>query len=54
MYLGLHLARLELQVGISGLLRRFPGLQLAVPADEGPRYEDERVDLGLRELPVSW
>ncbi len=52
--LGQHLARLELQVGLSGLLRRFPTLRLAVPADEVSRYDDERVVLGLRELPVSW
>jgi cytochrome P450 len=52
--LGQHLARLELQVGISGLLGRFPGLRLAVPAGEVPRYDDARVVLGLRELPVTW
>jgi cytochrome P450 len=36
MCLGQHLARLELQVALAGLMRRFPSLRLAVPAEEVP------------------
>ncbi|WP_308312725.1 cytochrome P450 [Streptomyces sp. ISL-11] len=51
--LGQQLARIELRVGINGLLRRFPGLRLAVPADEVPLRDDMQV-YGVHSLPVAW
>ena len=54
MCLGQHLARLELQVGLLGLLSSFPGLSLAVPADEIRLHAGEHVIHGVYELPVTW
>jgi cytochrome P450 len=54
MCLGQHLARIELQVGLSSLIQRFPTLRLAVPADEVPVDGPERPTFGVRELPVAW
>jgi cytochrome P450 len=54
MCLGQHLARLEMQVALAGLMRRFPALHLAVPAHEVPMYSGERALYGVRELPVAW
>ncbi|MCE3550756.1 cytochrome P450 [Pseudonocardia sp. RS11V-5] len=51
--LGQALARTELQVTLEVLLRRLPGLDLAVPVDELQRVEGLAVG-GLRELPVRW
>jgi len=51
--LGAHLARLELQVAIGGLLKRFPNLRLAVPEEE-LRWKDGLAVRGLRALPVTW
>ena len=51
--LGTHLARVELQVVIASLLRRFPGLRLAGPAQDVPWREDT-VWSGPRELMVEW
>jgi cytochrome P450 len=48
--LGAHLARLEGQVAITTLVRRFPGIELAT--DE-PEYNGRIVLRGLSELPVS-
>jgi nocardicin N-oxygenase len=50
---GAHLARMELQVALGALVRRFPGLRLAVPPDglhrrSGLQFRE------LVELPVSW
>jgi len=50
--LGLHLARLEGELGLQILFRRLPGLRLVIPADEvawayGPMLR------GPRELPVT-
>ncbi|MFF0150487.1 cytochrome P450 [Micromonospora sp. NPDC005203] len=47
------LARLELQVMLDTLVRRLPGLRLAVPADE-VSWQRNRVMRGVRHLPVSW
>lgn len=52
--LGQHLARLELQVGLAGLLARFPALRLAVPAEEVRVHGGERFLHGVHELPVAW
>ncbi|WP_019930333.1 cytochrome P450 [Nocardia sp. BMG111209] len=51
--LGAQLARVELQVALSSLLRRFPALHLAVPADEVP-WKTGLLVRGPRELPVGW
>lgn len=47
------LARVELQTVIATLVRRLPGLRLAVPADEVV-WNTNRVMRGVRELPVEW
>jgi cytochrome P450 len=48
--LGAHLARLEGQVAITTLVRRFPGIELAV---ENPEHNGRIVLRGLAELPVT-
>ncbi|GGX74611.1 cytochrome P450 [Streptomyces hiroshimensis] len=51
--MGHHLARLELAIGYESLLRRFPRLELAVPAEEiGTR--EMMVTYGVLGLPVRW
>ncbi|MFD8362985.1 cytochrome P450 [Streptomyces hygroscopicus] len=50
---GAQLARLELQIGIGTLLRRFPGLRLAVPEAELP-WKKNVVIHALEALPVTW
>lgn len=49
--LGLHLARAELEVGLSTLLDRLPGLRLVDPSAEGPTGAVIR---GVRELEVKF
>ncbi len=51
--LGQNLARMELAVALPALLRRFPALALAVPAEEVPLGLDMGV-YGVRRLPVTW
>jgi nocardicin N-oxygenase len=51
--LGAHLARMELQVALATLLRRFPTLTLAVAPDE-VRWKTTSSVWGLEELPVSF
>ncbi|MET8546146.1 cytochrome P450 [Kitasatospora sp. NPDC004799] len=51
--LGQPLARLELQIALATLLRRLPGLRLAVPFEE-VRFRGEMLIYGVHELPVSW
>jgi cytochrome P450 len=51
---GQHLARLELRIGLRGLLARFPGLDLAVPAAEVRFHGGEHLLLGVESLPVRW
>ncbi|GAA5086123.1 cytochrome P450 [Nocardia iowensis] len=51
--LGQQLARIEMRAGFEGLLRRFPTLQLAIPADEVKLKTDMNI-YGVHELPVSW
>lgn len=50
---GQLLARLELEVAWSSLLRRLPGLRLAVPIDE-VKFRHEMFVYGVHELPVTW
>lgn len=51
--LGQHLARLELQIALSRLAQRFPGLRLAVP-DEEIRWHTDRDIYSPDMLPVTW
>ncbi|AUI60038.1 cytochrome P450 [Amycolatopsis sp. BJA-103] len=51
--LGATLARLELQLALPALLRRFPGLRLADPA-AAPDFKDRALIHGLRSLHVTW
>ncbi|MFF0147560.1 cytochrome P450 [Amycolatopsis sulphurea] len=51
--LGQQLARIEIRAGFAGLLRRFPTLQLAVPADEVRLRTDMNI-YGVHALPVTW
>lgn len=51
--LGQQLARIEMRAGFEGLLRRFPTLELAVPAGEVRLKTDMNI-YGVHELPVTW
>ncbi|MCR6487326.1 cytochrome P450 [Amycolatopsis sp. OK19-0408] len=51
--LGQQLARIEMRAGFEGLLRRFPGLAMAVPAGEVRLRTDMNI-YGVHELPVTW
>ncbi len=51
--IGANLARVELQVVFGTLLRRFPTLELAVPAEQ-LRVKTDRPTGGFAELPVTW
>jgi cytochrome P450 len=51
--IGQNLARAELQIALSTLVRRLPGLRLAVPAGE-LRFMNDREIYGVHELPVAW
>ncbi len=51
--LGQQLARLEMRAGFAGLLRRFPTLQLAIPAGDVRLKTDMNI-YGVHDLPVTW
>ncbi|HKS48050.1 MAG TPA: cytochrome P450 [Amycolatopsis sp.] len=51
--IGAELARMEMQVALSSLLARFPGLKLAVDADEVPWQKGHLTRAPLT-LPVAW
>jgi cytochrome P450 len=51
--LGQQLARIEMRAGFEGLLRRFPALALAIPADEVKLKTDMNI-YGVHALPVTW
>nr|WP_211176986.1 cytochrome P450 [Pseudonocardia acidicola] len=51
--LGAPLARMEMRIGFPALLRRFPGLRLAVP-DEDIDFRSSHLVYGLNALPVEW
>ncbi|MGW6020542.1 cytochrome P450 [Streptomyces sp. NPDC055099] len=51
--LGAALARMELRIAYPALLRRFPGLRLAVPQDEVP-FRAHALAHGVERLPVTW
>lgn len=54
MCIGQHLARLELKVGLRGLLERFPALDLAIPVEDIRFFGVEHVLYGVEALPVGW
>ncbi|MQS17025.1 cytochrome P450 [Streptomyces kaniharaensis] len=51
--LGQQLARAELQITLTSLFSRFPGLRLAAPAESLP-FRDDMLIYGLHQLPVTW
>ncbi|MFM9373445.1 cytochrome P450 [Streptomyces sp. Da 82-17] len=51
--LGQQLARVEMQIALPALLRRFPTLRLAVDPSEVPLREQNNI-YGVRSLPVTW
>ncbi|MEU4325135.1 cytochrome P450 [Nonomuraea dietziae] len=51
--LGQQLARIEMRVAYPALLRRFPSLRLAVPAEEVPMRADMSI-YGVHSLRVTW
>lgn len=51
--LGQNLARAELEIALHSLFARFPGLRLAVPAEEIPFKPGDTIQ-GMVELPVAW
>lgn len=51
--LGQNLARLEMEIAYPALLRRFPGLRLAVPLEEVP-FRDNMSIYGVHRLEVDW
>lgn len=50
---GAHLARLEVQVALSALVRHLPYLDLAIP-EKHLRWKSGMLVRGLKELPVIW
>ncbi|MFH9426490.1 cytochrome P450 [Streptomyces sp. NPDC017529] len=51
---GAALARMELRIAFTRLLERFPGLRLAVPAEE-VRYRPQGLSVyGIETLPLAW
>lgn len=51
--LGKQLGRVEMEIALEGLLRRFPDLALAVPESELPWHTGE-INHTLTSLPVTW
>jgi cytochrome P450 len=51
--LGQQLARVEMKVAFDALLRRFPTLRLATPAEQVPMRDDMLI-YGVHELQVTW
>lgn len=51
--IGAELARMELRAAYPALVRRFPSMRLAVPADE-IEFRELSVVYGVKSLPVSW
>ncbi|SDE12108.1 cytochrome P450 [Glycomyces harbinensis] len=51
--IGQQLARVEMRIGFARLLEAFPGLRLAVPADQVPLRTDMFI-YGVGALPVAW
>jgi cytochrome P450 len=51
--MGAHLAHLEIQASLESLLRRFPDLELAVPAAE-IRFSESTFMRSVEALPITW
>jgi cytochrome P450 len=51
--IGQTLARAELQIALPPLLRRLPGLRLAVPLEQ-IRFRNDMSIYGVHELPITW
>ncbi|WP_405167340.1 cytochrome P450 [Nocardia sp. NBC_01499] len=51
--LGQQLARIEMRAGFAGLVRHFPTLELAIPANEVSLKSDMNI-YGVHDLPVTW
>lgn len=51
--LGQQLARMEMAIVWCGLVRHFPDLRLAIPAEQ-VKFRSDTVVLGIEELPVAW
>ncbi|GAA1007467.1 cytochrome P450 [Streptomyces sp. F-3] len=51
--LGSQLARLEMRIAYTSLLRRFPSLRLAVPPQDVPLRDDMTIH-GAHRLPITW
>jgi cytochrome P450 len=49
---GAELARMELRMAFPALARRFPGMQLAVPAEDLD-YRAQSIVYGVEALPVT-
>lgn len=52
--LGAQLARVEMRVAFSALLKRFPTLRLAVPAEDVALRPETADIYGVKSLPVTW
>ncbi|WP_327010440.1 cytochrome P450 [Dactylosporangium sp. NBC_01737] len=52
--LGKSMAKLELEIALSALLTRFPGLKLAAEVADLPFRADDRFIYGIDALPVTW
>ena len=50
---GQQLARVELQIVFSTLLRRMPDMRLAIPLDE-VEFKHDKLAYGVYRLPVTW
>jgi cytochrome P450 len=51
--IGQNLARAELQIALATLVRRLPGVHLAVPPAE-LTFQDQQEIFGIEKLPVTW
>ncbi|MFF5979504.1 cytochrome P450 [Streptomyces olindensis] len=51
--LGQNLARIEMEIALPALLRRLPGLRIAVPEDQ-IEYRHDMNTYGVHALPVTW
>ena len=48
------MAKLELEIALSALLTRFPGLKLAAEVADLPFRADDRFIYGIDAFPVTW